>query len=87
MDLAGSLIQKKDTNLRKAISAAERLMLTMQFLASGDLQVSLSYLFLMGKKSVSRNVSETSKAIIPSSRLHVTSRNRGTVEKYRPGVW
>ena len=39
-------------------------MLTMPFLASGDSQVSLSYLFRMGKKSVSRTVSETSEAII-----------------------
>ena len=64
LGLVGPLIQKKDTNLRKAIPAAERLMLTMRFLASGDSQVSLSYLFRMGKKSVSRIVSETSEAII-----------------------
>ena len=55
---------KKDTNLRKSIPAAERLMLTMRFLASGDSQISLSYLFRMGNKSVSRIVSETSEAII-----------------------
>ena len=36
----------------------------MRFLVSGDSQVSLSYLFRMGKKSVSRIVSETSEAII-----------------------
>ena len=39
-------------------------MLTMRFLASGDTQVSLSYLIRMGKKSVSRIVSETSEVII-----------------------
>ena len=55
---------KKDTRLGKEISAAKRLMLAMQFLASGDSQVSLSYLFRMGTKSESRIVSETSKAII-----------------------
>ena len=33
-------------------------------MTSGDSQVSLSYLFQMGKKSVSRIVSETSEAII-----------------------
>ena len=64
LDLVGPLIQKKDANLRKAIPAAEQLMLTMRFLASGDPQISLSYLFRMGKKSVSRIVSETSEAII-----------------------
>ena len=50
LGLVGSLNQKKDTNLRKAIPAAERLMLTMQFLAASDSQDSLSYLFRVGKK-------------------------------------
>ena len=62
--LVGPLIQKMDTGLRKAVHVAERLMLTMRFLASDDSQVSLSYLFRMGKNSVSRIVSETSEAII-----------------------
>ena len=48
--LNGPLIQKKDTNLRKATPAAKRLMLTMRSLASGDSQVSLSYLFRNGKE-------------------------------------
>ena len=64
LGLVGPLIQKKYTNLGKAIPAAERLMLTMRFFASGDSQVFLSYLFQMGKKIVSRIVSETSEAII-----------------------
>ena len=65
LGLVGPLAQKKkDTNLRKAIPVAESLMLTMRFLASGDSQVSLSYLFRMGKKGMSRVVSETSEAII-----------------------
>ena len=38
----GPLIQNKDTNLRKAIPAAEQLMLTMRVFTSGDSQVSLS---------------------------------------------
>ena len=63
LGLVEPLLQKKYTNLRKAIPAAEQLMLTMRFLASGDSQVSLSYLFRMGMKSVSRIVSETSEAI------------------------
>ena len=39
-------------------------MLTMQLLASGDSQVSLSYLFRMAKKSVSNIVNETSETIV-----------------------
>ena len=62
--LIGPLIQKQDTNFRKAIPAPERLMLTLRFLASGDSQRSLTYLFRMGKKTVSRIISETSDAIV-----------------------
>ena len=64
LGLVWPLIQKENKNLRKAIPAVERLMLTMRFLASGDSQVSLLYLFRMVKKSVSRIVSETSEEII-----------------------
>ena len=60
----GLLILNKDANLRKAIPAAERLMLAMRFLAAGDSQVSLSYLFQMGKKSLSRIISEPSEVIV-----------------------
>ena len=63
LTLVGPLIQKKDTNFRKAIPASERLMLTLRFLASGDSQRSLTYLFRLGKKTVSRIVSETCKAL------------------------
>ena len=34
-----------------------------RFLASGDSQISLKYLFRMGKKNVSRIINETSRAI------------------------
>ena len=64
LGLVEPLIQKKDTNLRKGTPAGERLMSTMQFLASGDSQVFLSYLFRMVKKSVNRIMSEISEAII-----------------------
>ena len=63
LSLVSPLITKQDTNFRKAIPPSERLMLTLRFLASGDSQVSLTYLFRMGKKTVSRIISETSKAI------------------------
>ena len=38
-------------------------MLTLRFLASGDSQISLTYLFRMGKKTVSRIISEMSEAL------------------------
>lgn len=63
LSLVGPLIIKKDTNFRKAIPPAQRLMLTLRFLASGDSQISLTYLFRMGKKTVSRIISKTTKAL------------------------
>ena len=63
LSLAAPLIVKKDTNFRKAIPPVQRLMLTLRFLASGDSQISLTYLFRMGKKTVSRIISETSEVL------------------------
>ena len=63
LDLVWPFIQKRGTNLRATIPEAERLVLTIWFLASGDSKISLSYLFQM-RKSVSRTVSEISKAIV-----------------------
>ncbi|XP_066925582.1 putative nuclease HARBI1 [Clytia hemisphaerica] len=56
LSIVGPLIKKKDTNFRKAIPAAERLMLLIR--------ISLTYLFRMGPKSVSRILSETSEALV-----------------------
>ena len=61
--LVGPLITKKNTRFRDAIPAGERLAITLRFLASGDSQISLSFMFRVGRKSVSRIVSETCKAI------------------------
>ena len=63
LSLVAPLIVKKDTNFLKAIPPAQRLMLTLCFLASGDSQILLKYPFRMGKKTVSRIISETSEAL------------------------
>lgn len=63
LSLVSPLISKEDTNFRKSISAGERLALTLRFLASGDSQISLHYLFRISRKSVSRIISETCVAI------------------------
>ena len=63
LSLVAPLIVKKDTNFRKAIPPAQRLMLTLRILASGDSQISLTCLFRMGKKTVSRVISATSEAL------------------------
>ena len=64
--LVGPKIAKKDTSFRKSISAAERLALTLRFLATGDAQQSLSYSFRIGKATVSKIISETCDAIYTS---------------------
>ena len=63
LTLVAPLIVKQDTKFRKGIPPSERLMLTLRFLASGDSQLSLTYLFRMGKKTVSRIISETCEAM------------------------
>ena len=49
--------------MRKAISAEERLALTLRFLSTGDSQQSLSFSFRIGKATVNRIVAKTSDAI------------------------
>lgn len=63
LSLVGPSIVKKDTNFRKAIPPAERLALTLRFLASGESQISLSFSFRIGRKTVSQIISETCAAI------------------------
>ena len=63
LSLVAPLITKRNTNFRKAIPPAQRLMLTLRFPASGNSQISLIYLFRMGKKTVSRIISETCEAL------------------------
>ena len=63
LSLVKPLIEKKDTTFRKAISAEERLAITLRFLATGDSQQSLSFSFRVGKATVSKIISETCQAI------------------------
>ena len=50
--------EKQDTNFRKAVSAEERLAVTLRFLVTEECQQSLSYAFRMGKSTVSNIISE-----------------------------
>ena len=63
LHLVAPLITKKNMKFRDAISPADRLMVTLRYLASGNSRVSLSYLFRMGRNTISQIVSETSRAI------------------------
>ena len=83
---------KEDTYFRKAISAGEKLAVTLCFLATGESQQSLSLAYLIGKSTLSRIIRETCDAIFevlageylqpPSSteerkKLLVTSKRHG----------
>ena len=57
------ILSKKSTNFREAISAGERLSLTLRYLASGESQQSLSFGYRIGKSTTSQIISETCKAI------------------------
>lgn len=56
-------IQKRDTNMRKAILAETKLAITMRYLSSGDSYRSLMLLFRVPHNTISGIVSETCKAI------------------------
>lgn len=56
-------IEKKNTQLRKAVSATTRLVVTLRFLASGDTYRSLSYLFRLPHNTISSIVPATCRAI------------------------
>ena len=63
LSLVGPLITKVNTKMRQAISAAERLTLTLRYLASGDDQQSISFSYRIGKTTVSHIIQETLNAI------------------------
>ena len=63
LNVVGPQISKKDTRFRKSISAAERLCLTLHYLAYGGSQQSLSFSFRIAKSTISNIVNETCSAI------------------------
>ena len=59
----GPLITKHSTRLRQPIPPAERLALTLRYLASGDSQQSMSFSYRIGRTTVSNIIHETCLAI------------------------
>lgn len=63
LELVTPLIKRRDTWLRDAIPAAERLSLTLRFLATGESYESLAYLYRIPKQTLSYIIPETCDAI------------------------
>ncbi|KAK3920578.1 polyprotein [Frankliniella fusca] len=65
LDKVGPVIIKQQSkrSLSEYISPGERLAVTLRFLASGDSQTSLSYLFRISTQAISNIVTETTAAI------------------------
>ena len=63
LNIVGPAISKQDTQMRRSISAAERLCLTIHFLAYGCSQQSLSFTYRIGKSTICGIINETCLAI------------------------
>uniref|UniRef100_UPI003AAFE7A5 uncharacterized protein n=1 Tax=Centroberyx gerrardi TaxID=166262 RepID=UPI003AAFE7A5 len=57
------LIRKRDTKMRRAISARQRLSVTLRFLATGESFRSLSFQYRIGRTTISEIVMETCEAL------------------------
>ena len=68
LQLVAPRIGKRTTKFREPISAAQRLALTLWYLATGESQQSLSLSYHIGKATVSKIFSEKALAIYNSLR-------------------
>ena len=66
LTLVGPRIRKNDANFREAIPPAERLATALRFLASGESQHFLAFLFCLGRSTISQIITETCDAIYPA---------------------
>ena len=63
MELVTPLIAKKETNMRKTITAEERLAVTLRFLATGNTYSDLAYTFRIHESTISGIIPEVCHAI------------------------
>ena len=64
LNLIAPKIKKEDTSFRRAISANERLAVTLRFLATGDSYHSLSYMFKISTQVISIIIPNVCDAIV-----------------------
>ncbi|CAK1592157.1 unnamed protein product [Parnassius mnemosyne] len=63
LSIISQRIKKQDTNMRRSITPAERLAVTLRYLASGANFTDLEYDFQISRKTIPFNVKETCQAI------------------------
>ncbi|KAJ4425591.1 hypothetical protein ANN_27787 [Periplaneta americana] len=63
LEKVAPLIERKDTLMRRAIPPAERLVVTLRYLATGDSYKSLMYLFRITANTISQIIPEVCRAI------------------------
>ena len=80
LSCVGPLLQKKHCNAREPVGAAERLMLTIRYLASGESQQSLSFAFRIGRSTVCKIIGQTCNAIWQSLQEVYVSHPKNTDE-------
>ncbi|XP_071054097.1 uncharacterized protein [Onthophagus taurus] len=61
--IVGPTIQKQNTNMRECVSAEERILITLRYLATGCTFTALSLYFQRGERTVGSIVEQTTKAI------------------------
>uniref|UniRef100_A0A182WHM4 Transposase Helix-turn-helix domain-containing protein n=1 Tax=Anopheles minimus TaxID=112268 RepID=A0A182WHM4_9DIPT len=59
----GPKIKRNDTQLRRAITVEERLMITLRYLATRDEYSKLQFLFRVSKQSISQIVPEVCRCL------------------------
>lgn len=64
LNLIAPMISKQDTVMRKAISAKERFLVTLRFLATGESYEDLQYLSRISPQSLSTIIIEVCQALI-----------------------
>ena len=63
LNVISPVISKQDTRFRKSISAAERMWLTLHYLAYGGRQQSLTFSFRIAKSTICNIIHKTCQAI------------------------
>lgn len=81
LNLTGPIISKTDTRWRNAVSASDRLAITLRYLATGDSYFSLGTLFEVSPQVISLIIPDVCQALVStlSNYLRVNTNIRNTL--------